>query len=108
MEVDVIVDLKNGFIEIIDEGIGGGIYYVQVVFFCLANGKFMIVVSKKVYDGFSVIQEYYFFCLEYFDQYDWIEYMLGVLFVFDFLELDYVEDLKILEEVLLVLLDLLQ
>ncbi|WP_282775457.1 hypothetical protein [Phaeodactylibacter xiamenensis] len=108
MEVDATVDLKNGFIEIIDEGTGGGTYHVQVVLFRLANGNPMIAVSKKAYDGFSATQEYHFLRPEHPDQYDWTEHTLGALSVFDFLEPDYAEDPKILEEALPVLLDLPQ
>jgi hypothetical protein len=108
MELEATVDLKNGFIEIIDEGTGGGTYHVQVVLFRLANGNPMIAVSKKAYDGFGATQEYRFLRPEHPDQYDWTEHTLGALSVFDFLELDYAEEPAILEEAMPVLLDLPQ
>ncbi|MEQ8706247.1 MAG: hypothetical protein RIC19_20105 [Phaeodactylibacter sp.] len=108
MELEATVDLRNGFIEIIDEGTGGGTYHVQVVLFRLANGNPMIAVSKRAYDGVGATQEYHFLRPEHPDQYDWTEHTLGALSVFDFLELDYAEEAHTLEEAMPVLLDLPQ
>jgi hypothetical protein len=108
MELEATVDLRNGFIEIIDEGTGGGTYHVQVVLFRLAIGNPVIAVSKRAYDGVDATQEYHFLRPEHPDQYDWTEHTLGAISVEDFLELDYAEEPAILEEALPVLLDLPQ
>ncbi len=45
------VDIKNGFIEIIDEGTGGGTETVQVALFRTQNKRAVIAVSYSVADG---------------------------------------------------------
>mgnify|MGYP005842838991 CR=1 FL=1 len=47
-----IVDLKNGYIEINDEGTGGGTKRVQVALFRKSDGDAIIAVSYSFFDGF--------------------------------------------------------
>ncbi|RMG67234.1 MAG: hypothetical protein D6722_13505 [Bacteroidetes bacterium] len=107
-EIEATVDLRNGFIEIVDEGTGGGTEKVQVVLFRLADGAPMIAISQQSFDGIGESQTYHFLRPEDPEQYDWTEHTLGVIGPYDFLELDYAEEPDLLEEALPVLIDLPQ
>jgi hypothetical protein len=50
-EVLTVVDTKNGFIRITDEGTGGGTHEVTVVLYRKANKEAVIAVSERTHDG---------------------------------------------------------
>ncbi len=58
---DVVVDFKNGYIEIKDEGTGGGTLFYQIVLFRKADGSALIAVSKQNFDGVMIGSEVDFF-----------------------------------------------
>jgi hypothetical protein len=51
---EIIVDLKNGYIEIEDEGTGGGTVTHQVVLYRKSDKKALIVHSQKYFDGVGI------------------------------------------------------
>ncbi|MEZ4938733.1 MAG: hypothetical protein R2799_14175 [Crocinitomicaceae bacterium] len=58
---DVVVDFKNGYIEIKDEGTGGGILFYQVVLYRKADGSALIAMTTQNFDGVSEECEIDFF-----------------------------------------------
>ncbi|MCB0478428.1 MAG: hypothetical protein KDC84_09710 [Crocinitomicaceae bacterium] len=58
---DVTVDFKNGYIEIKDEGTGGGTLFYQVVLYRKSDGSALIAMTSQVFDGVSVGCEIDFF-----------------------------------------------
>jgi len=55
-----VVDIKHGYIEIDDEGTGGGELIIQVALYRKKDGKSLIAVSKKIFDGVSQKGKIYF------------------------------------------------
>ena len=107
-EIEAVVNIPGGFIEIVDDGTGGGTDKVQVALFRMADGQPMLAICKQNFDGVGVAQEYYFLHPEDQKQYDWTEHTLGALSVYDFLELDYAEEPELLEEAMPVIIELPQ
>ncbi len=52
-EIEILVDIKNGYIEINDEGTGGGRTTVKTVLFRKTDGSGLIGISYHFYDGFA-------------------------------------------------------
>ena len=83
-EIPVTVDIKNGFIELTDEGTGGGTFKVQVVLFRLVDGSPQIGITKTEFDGIGANQQYYFVRPEDSKQYDWTEHAVPIITYLDF------------------------
>jgi len=60
-EIKATVDIINGYIEIIDEGTGGGNVKLQVVLYRKKDGSALIAVSEFIYDGIFLEQEIEFY-----------------------------------------------
>ena len=65
-EINPIVDLRNGYIELIDEGTGGGVIKLQVVLYRKKDASALIGVSSYIGDGTWI--EYSLVFLEYQNQ----------------------------------------
>jgi len=87
-EIEATVDLKNGYIEIEDEGTGGGTITLQVVLFRMADGNPMLAINETFFDGLGMSSNYHFLHPEDQQQYDWTEHTLPVMTPFDFLSED--------------------
>ncbi len=98
--IEATVDIPNGFIEVVDEGTGGGTQKVQVVLFRMANGTAVIAVSLQNFDGIDVSQELYFLRDTPKGLADWSEHTMPVITGFDFLPDDYAEEPDVVEEAL--------
>lgn len=59
-EIPVTVDYKNGYIEIEDEGTGGGTITVQVVLFRTVDGRELVGISESMFDGMSINGDFEF------------------------------------------------
>ena len=70
-EIDVVVDTKNGYIEIEDEGTGGGLLRLQFVMFRLDGGQPMIAINETFFDGLGIQSRYAFLHPENDLKYDW-------------------------------------
>jgi hypothetical protein len=97
---DIVVDIPNGFIEIADEGTGGGTFQIQVVLFRMENGKAVLGVNETANDGVTVHQNYAFYREQAGTFKNWTEHTMPPLSVFDFLPDDYAEEPDIVEEAL--------
>lgn len=106
--LEAVVDRSNGYIEIVDEGTGGGRHSVQVVLFRLAEGQPMIACTQTHFDGVFTTQDVFFLRPEHPSQYDWTEHTLGVITAYDFLASDYAGEPQLLEQALPVVIDLPQ
>ncbi len=96
----VLVDAANGYLQLVDDGTGGGTIEVELALFRLASGQPMVAVSQKYYDGVGMQQE--LFCLRPEDgqQLDWTEHSLPVLTAYDFLQPGYEPEADIAEAAL--------
>lgn len=56
-ELNAKVDTKNGYIEIQDEGTGGGTLTTQVVLYRKADGNELVVFNRRTFDGVSTDTE---------------------------------------------------
>ncbi|MCH2045861.1 MAG: hypothetical protein MK212_17215 [Saprospiraceae bacterium] len=54
------VDYKNGYIEIQDDGTGGGTVTVQVVLFRTVDGRELVGISESMFDGMFVDSDFEF------------------------------------------------
>jgi hypothetical protein len=52
-QLNIVVDRKNGFIEIVDEGTGGGTSILRVVLYRKADKSAIIAVSFETFDGMA-------------------------------------------------------
>ena len=75
-EINPIVDLRNGYIELIDEGTGGGVSKLQVVLYRKKDASALIGVSSYIGDGVWIEHSLVF--LEYKNQ-QWIDVSSEVL-----------------------------
>lgn len=105
-DIDATVDLKNGFIEVIDEGTGDGMVKVQVALFRLADGKAVVAISKQIFDGIGAQQSWHFLRPDAAGFKDWTEHTMPIVTGFDFLPDDYAEEPDVVEEALPVLIEL--
>ena len=62
IEFETVVDIKNGFIEIDDQGTGGGSIKYQVVLFATKNKKDYIGISKIMEGAVETNARYKFLC----------------------------------------------
>ncbi len=104
--LDATVDLKNGFIEIVDPGTGGGDWTYRVVLFRMANGEPVLGITHTFFDGAGLLHTYYFIRPEDPKQLDWTKYTIRAVSGFDFLPLDNAEEESIVKKLLPVSLEL--
>lgn len=97
---DIVVDIPNGFIEIADDGTGGGTFQIQVVLFRMENGQAVLGVNETANDGVTVHQNYAFYREQAGTFQNWTEHTMPPLNAFDFLPADYAEEADIVEEAL--------
>lgn len=102
----VVVDIKNGFIEILDEGTGGGEWTYRMALFRMADGNPVIGITKTYFDGAGLDQKYYFLRPEDSRKSDWTKETIKEVSGFDFLPLDNAEEERIVNALLPVSLEL--
>lgn len=102
----VVVDTKNGFIEIVDPGTGGGDWTFRVVLFRMADGNPLLGITHTFFDGATLRHEYYFLKPEDSRQLDWTKQVIKQVSAFDFLPPDNAEESAIVEKLLPVSLEL--
>jgi len=104
--IEATVDIKNGFIEIVDPGTGGGDWTFRVVLFRMANGAPVLGITHTFFDGAGLLHAHYFLRPEDPRQLDWTKYTIKSLSGFDFLPLDNAEEEHIVNKLLPVSLEL--
>ncbi len=102
----VVVDIKNGFIEIVDPGTGGGDWTFRVVLFRMADGNPLLGITHTFFDGATLLHKYYFLKPEDAKQLDWTKQVIKQVSAFDFLPPDNTEETAIVEKLLPVSLEL--
>lgn len=103
---EAVVDLKNGFIEIVDSGTGGGDWTYRVVLFRTAKDEPVIGITHTFFDGAGIQHSYYFLRPEDPKQLDWTQHTIPSVSGFDFLPDDNAEEEAIVEKLLPVTLEL--
>jgi hypothetical protein len=103
---EAVVDLKNGFIEIVDTGTGGGDWTYRVVLFRTAADEPVIGITRTFFDGAGIQHSYYFLRPEDPKQLDWTKHTMPSVSGFDFLPDDNAEEEAIVEKLLPVTLEL--
>lgn len=63
-ENEATVDVKNGFIQVVNEGTGGGTHTLQVALFRTASGGSVVLTGGRTFDGVVDDQELKAFVLE--------------------------------------------
>ncbi len=104
--IAAVVDLKNGFIEIVDEGTGGGEWTYRMALFRMADGQPVIGITNTYFDGAGLEQKYYFLRPENAQKLDWTKETVREITGFDFLPLDNAEEEDIVKKLLPVSLEL--
>ncbi len=104
--INAVVDIKNGYIEIEDEGTGGGTTTCRVVLFRMADGNPMIAITETFFDGVGLTQERWFLRPEDPKRWDWTDYTLRTITAFDFLPSDNAEEPDIVHRLLPVTIEL--
>lgn len=103
---DVVVDLKNGYIEITDPGTGGGEWTTRCVLFRMANGTPVLGLSRTFFDGATILQDLYFLRPEDPQKLDWTTYTMPAVDGFNFLRDDSAEEEAIVKKLLPVTIEL--
>lgn len=103
---DVIVDLKNGFIQIVDPGTGGGDWTINCVLFRMADGAPVLGLTKTFFDGAGILQECHILRPEDPARLDWTDYALPKIDGFSFLRDDSAEEEAIVQKLLPVTIEL--
>lgn len=104
--IAAVVDVKNGFIEIVDEGTGGGEWTYRMALFRMADGNPVIGITNTYFDGAGLDQKYYFLRPENAQKLDWTKETIREITGFDFLPLDNAEEEDIVKKLLPVSLEL--
>lgn len=104
--IEAVVDQKNGFIEIVDPGTGGGDITVRFVLFRLESGAPVLGITHDFFDGTGINQQYYFLRPEDKEQFDWTEHTMPIITGFDFLPENNAEEPDIVEKLLPVSIEL--
>ncbi|MBP9078305.1 MAG: hypothetical protein KBG02_15660 [Haliscomenobacter sp.] len=103
---DIVVDLNNGFIQIVDPGTGGGDWTIQCVLFRMANGAPVLGLSKTFFDGTGIRQDIHILRPEDARRRDWTDYALPKIDGFSFLRDDSAEEEEIVHQLLPVTIEL--
>jgi hypothetical protein len=101
-----LVDIKNGFIEIVDPGTGGGEWTYRIVLFRMADGNPVIGVTHTFFDGAGLQHTYFFLRPEDSKRLDWTRETIKAVSAFDFLPADNAEEEHIVQALLPVSLEL--
>lgn len=104
--IAAVVDIKNGFIEIMDQGTGGGDWTYRMALFRMADGQPVIGITNTYFDGAGLDQKYYFLRPENAQKLDWTKETIREITGFDFLPLDNAEEEDIVKKLLPVSLEL--
>lgn len=97
---EAVVDVPNGFIELEDDGTGGGTYRRQVVLFRMEDSKAVIGVNELIHDGVTLSHNYAFYRDQNGRLEDWTERTMPAISGFDFLPSDYAEESDIVAQAL--------
>lgn len=98
--IDAVVDIKNGFIEIVDPGTGGGEWTYRVVLFRMADGNPLLGITHTFFDGAGQTHKYFFLRPEDPKRIDWTNETIKAVSGFDFLPLDNAEEEAIVQALL--------
>ncbi|MEJ5284472.1 MAG: hypothetical protein WHS77_05415 [Brevinematales bacterium] len=55
-EMDVVVDIKNGYLDVVDEGTGGGTYEIYMALFKSSDKKDYVLIYQSSMDGIGIDQ----------------------------------------------------
>lgn len=101
-----VMDIANGYIEIMDDQMGEGHVKIQFVLFKKADASDVIAISIQRHDGFGLNQKSYVLHIQNGKPIDKTKEALGNISAWSFLPDDYAEEESIVEDALPVLIDL--